>query len=44
LSTIHEADEILVIQQGRIVERGTHENLIQQPEGLYTRLVEMQAL
>lgn len=27
LSTIHRADQILVVEQGRIVERGTHEQL-----------------
>jgi ABC-type transport system involved in cytochrome bd biosynthesis fused ATPase/permease subunit len=27
LSTIRRADQILVIEQGRIVERGTHESL-----------------
>jgi len=37
LSTIQRADQILVIQQGRIVERGTHENLLRQ-SGLYQRL------
>ena len=37
LSTVQRADQILVIQQGRIVERGTHENLLRQ-SGLYQRL------
>ena len=37
LSTIQRADQILVIQQGRIVEQGTHENLLHQ-SGLYQRL------
>jgi len=27
LSTIHRADQILVVEDGRIVERGTHESL-----------------
>ncbi|RXK50896.1 ABC transporter ATP-binding protein [Aquirufa rosea] len=38
LSTIQHADQILVIQKGKIVERGTHEELISQPKGLYAKL------
>jgi subfamily B ATP-binding cassette protein MsbA len=41
LSTIQHADEIVVIQQGQIVERGTHENLNNQ-NGLYRKLVDIQ--
>ncbi len=41
LSTVRHADEIIVLQKGEIVERGTHESLIQQ-NGFYKRLVEMQ--
>jgi len=37
LSTILRADRILVMQRGRIVERGTHEELIRR-EGLYAKL------
>jgi ATP-binding cassette, subfamily B, bacterial MsbA len=41
LSTIQHADEIVVLQQGRIVERGTHDELLQQ-SGLYAKLTQMQ--
>jgi subfamily B ATP-binding cassette protein MsbA len=41
LSTIQHADEIVVIQNGQIVERGNHETLIRQ-EGLYRKLSEIQ--
>lgn len=42
LSTIQYADDIIVLQEGRIVERGNHMALIAK-NGLYARLVEMQA-
>ena len=41
LSTIRHADEIIVLQKGEIVERGTHDSLIAQ-NGFYRRLVDMQ--
>lgn len=37
LSTIRSADQILVINHGEIIERGTHDDLLQQ-EGFYARL------
>ena len=41
LSTIKNADLICVMQDGRIIERGTHDQLIAQ-EGAYKHLVDMQ--
>lgn len=41
LSTIQHADEIIVLHQGQIAERGRHTELIAQ-NGIYKRLVEMQ--
>jgi subfamily B ATP-binding cassette protein MsbA len=42
LSTVRHADEIIVMQRGEIVERGTHESLSRQG-GVYARLCEMQS-
>ena len=41
LSTIQHADEIVVIQQGKIIERGKHEILLE-GNGLYKKLIEIQ--
>ncbi|MBM3278979.1 MAG: ABC transporter ATP-binding protein [Candidatus Handelsmanbacteria bacterium] len=42
LSTLKNANRLLVLDQGRIVEVGTHEELLSRPEGLYRKLVDMQ--
>ncbi|MCK8491485.1 ABC transporter ATP-binding protein/permease [Spirosoma sp. RP8] len=42
LSTIQHADEILVVNQGRIVERGRHDELLTVDEGFYRKLSTMQ--
>ena len=41
LSTVRSADRILVIEAGRIAERGSHEELIRQ-DGLYHKLYDLQ--
>ena len=42
LSTIRRADQILVIDKGRLVETGTHEELLKLPTGIYRNLSELQ--
>lgn len=42
LATVRRADQIVVLDQGRMVERGTHEELSKNPEGLYRRLSTLQ--
>lgn len=43
LSTVRNADEIIVLDQGRIIERGTHAELLIK-DGQYRKLVDMQEL
>jgi ABC-type multidrug transport system fused ATPase/permease subunit len=43
LSTVMHADEILVLEKGTIIERGTHHELMKLSGGLYKKLFEMQS-
>ena len=40
LSTVRDADQIVVVDQGRIVQQGTHDALMAQ-DGLYRRFVQV---
>jgi subfamily B ATP-binding cassette protein MsbA len=42
LSTVRNADQIIVLQEGDIIERGSHRDLLEQ-KGIYTRLIEIQS-
>jgi ABC-type multidrug transport system fused ATPase/permease subunit len=42
LSTVRNADKIVVIDKGIVLESGTHEELLSNAHGLYKKLVEMQ--
>jgi ABC-type multidrug transport system fused ATPase/permease subunit len=42
LSTVRNADHIIVLNEGRIVEQGTHTDLISNGDGLYKTLTELQ--
>lgn len=42
LSTVRNADMIAVIHQGKIVEKGTHSKLVEDPEGAYSQLIRLQ--
>jgi ABC-type multidrug transport system fused ATPase/permease subunit len=42
LSTIRSADQILVMEHGKIVEAGTHEILMAKKQGIYQKMVKLQ--
>ena len=42
LKTIKDADQILVVSDGRIIERGNHDELMEE-DGIYARMVSVQA-
>jgi ABC-type multidrug transport system fused ATPase/permease subunit len=42
LATIRNADKICVLNEGRVVEEGTHEELISNKNGIYHNLVRLQ--
>ncbi|KAE9380673.1 leptomycin B resistance protein pmd1 [Stipitochalara longipes BDJ] len=44
LATIKKADKIIVLCQGKVVEEGTHEKLLQNHDGVYHGLINAQAL
>jgi subfamily B ATP-binding cassette protein HlyB/CyaB len=42
LSAVREANRILVMDKGQIVESGSHDELLQNPHGIYTHLYQLQ--
>jgi len=44
LSTIQKADKIVVLENGRVIEQGSHTQLVALRKGLYAKLMELQRL
>ncbi len=42
LSTLRDADELVVIERGRVAERGTHHELLEKQDGVYKKLYTLQ--
>jgi ABC-type multidrug transport system fused ATPase/permease subunit len=42
LSTIKDCDQIMVLEKGQIMEQGTHDDLIANPQGFYRKMLSMQ--
>ncbi|HET7560341.1 MAG TPA: ABC transporter ATP-binding protein [Limnochordia bacterium] len=42
LSTLQNADRLMVLQDGKLVESGTHAELLAKPDGVFAKLVKMQ--
>ncbi|KAJ0647104.1 putative ABC-type xenobiotic transporter [Helianthus annuus] len=42
LSTVRNADMIAVIHRGKMIEQGSHSELVQDPEGAYSQLIKLQ--
>ncbi len=42
LSAVRDADRIIVVERGQIVEQGTHTELLKNPDGIYTHLNQLQ--
>ena len=44
LSTVMRADQIIVVEKGRIVETGKHQELLDRPHSVYAKLYSLQAI
>ena len=42
LSTLRDADELVVIEHGKVAERGTHQELLEKEDGVYKKLFTLQ--
>ena len=43
LSTLRDADKLIVIEHGKVAEEGTHKELLDKEEGVYKKLYTLQA-